>query len=212
MTSPQTCTGVAATWCPQCGDCRCAGELNDPQCPLHGPDALHLIEGWAWHGVILEFVVLGDPIGQGQISCRNIRGKAIGTHTNGPALRAWRGHIASRAEHAMATSPYQFPVVGQPVAVDLVFTMRPPTTIDRAYPIIKSNTNPDTDHLERAVLDALSKVAIKDDALVLEVHKIKTYPQPQPGAHRLALDTPGVRIRILTMEQPPLRLETPASG
>jgi len=39
-------TGVAATWCPICGDCRCAYEhgfadlgrtRDDPTCPLHGP-------------------------------------------------------------------------------------------------------------------------------------------------------------------------------
>jgi hypothetical protein len=41
------CTGIAATWCPRCGDCKCPdGEpgvptFNDPACPLHAPDSKH---------------------------------------------------------------------------------------------------------------------------------------------------------------------------
>lgn len=43
------CTGVAASWCPNCGDCMCPydedfgylGDRNDPSCPLHGPQSLH---------------------------------------------------------------------------------------------------------------------------------------------------------------------------
>ncbi len=45
----EPCTGIAAQWCPRCGDCRCGpseqfvGEwsLDDPRCPLHAPDTLH---------------------------------------------------------------------------------------------------------------------------------------------------------------------------
>lgn len=44
----QTCTGVAAMWCPLHGDCTCPqplGEGLDPldhhACPLHGPDSTH---------------------------------------------------------------------------------------------------------------------------------------------------------------------------
>ena len=40
------CTGITAAWCPIHGDCRCpdrgwAGDLNDPDCPLHAPSSLH---------------------------------------------------------------------------------------------------------------------------------------------------------------------------
>jgi hypothetical protein len=42
------CTGFAASWCPNCGDCTCArGEegdwpdANDPACPLHGLGSEH---------------------------------------------------------------------------------------------------------------------------------------------------------------------------
>ena len=162
---------------------------------------------YQWFGTCLEFVVLDQPVGQGRITCRNIKGKAIGTHTNAQALKRYRGNVAKRAELAMAATDWLFPIVGQPVALNLVFTMPRPVSVIRSYPMIKSNTNPDTDHLERAILDALSKVVIKDDALVIEVHTIKTYPRRGPGAHRLALDIPGVRIRVSTMERPQMRGE-----
>jgi hypothetical protein len=43
------CTGLAASWCPVCGDCSCAhrldGErLDNPDCRLHGRDSIHAEE------------------------------------------------------------------------------------------------------------------------------------------------------------------------
>jgi uncharacterized protein (TIGR02996 family) len=38
------CTGIAASWCPNCGDCACADReesMSDPGCPLHSPDSPH---------------------------------------------------------------------------------------------------------------------------------------------------------------------------
>lgn len=47
--SQPLCTGVAASWCPRCGDCACRdsdGELrgdglNHPDCPLHNRASQH---------------------------------------------------------------------------------------------------------------------------------------------------------------------------
>lgn len=44
---PSGCTGVAASWCPRCGDCTCKrgdGDLEqtNPRCPLHGADSHHV--------------------------------------------------------------------------------------------------------------------------------------------------------------------------
>ena len=45
------CESVSASWCPNCGDCRCKhawpdfGPRNDPACPLHSPDSPHA----SWH-------------------------------------------------------------------------------------------------------------------------------------------------------------------
>lgn len=205
------CTGLSASWCPNHGNCVCAGELDDPRCPLHGHASNHPILDYQWWGTCLEFTVLDPPVGQGRITCRSIRGKAIGTHSNAPALKRWRSVVAGRARIAMEITPWVFPIVAQPVALSLVYTMPRPASVRRDHPIVKSTANPDIDHLERAILDALSKLVIGDDALVLEVHHLKTYPSPGSGAHRLALDVPGVRIRITTMQRPPLRQETDAN-
>lgn len=41
------CTGIAASWCPNCGDCKCADEdgnrdsMDNPDCPLHNRDSKH---------------------------------------------------------------------------------------------------------------------------------------------------------------------------
>ena len=41
---PSPCTGISATWCPRCGDCKCprpAEAKDDPSCPLHHPGSEH---------------------------------------------------------------------------------------------------------------------------------------------------------------------------
>ena len=41
------CTGVSASWCPNCGDCTCARDEDgavidyEDDCPLHAPDSPH---------------------------------------------------------------------------------------------------------------------------------------------------------------------------
>lgn len=39
----EVCTDLSASWCPIHGDCVCAREesLDNPDCPLHGPDSAH---------------------------------------------------------------------------------------------------------------------------------------------------------------------------
>lgn len=49
MSEAEPCTGVAAGWCPRCGDCSCprdeegwlSGSMNHPDCPLHAPSSDH---------------------------------------------------------------------------------------------------------------------------------------------------------------------------
>jgi uncharacterized protein (TIGR02996 family) len=40
----RACTGIAATWCPNCGECSCPNReesMDDPGCPLHSADSPH---------------------------------------------------------------------------------------------------------------------------------------------------------------------------
>ena len=49
LIAPPECTGIAASWCPNCGDCTCERpedggwipDLTEYNCPLHGPDSIH---------------------------------------------------------------------------------------------------------------------------------------------------------------------------
>lgn len=43
----EMCSGVAASWCPVCGDCECPDpeDLNDDQCPLHSGTSPHAVAG-----------------------------------------------------------------------------------------------------------------------------------------------------------------------
>lgn len=49
MSKRETCTGIAASWCPNCGECTCqwalpdggVGNRNDPNCPLHSRESQH---------------------------------------------------------------------------------------------------------------------------------------------------------------------------
>lgn len=47
-----TCTGIAAVWCPRCGDCSCPraedGEIEGegPDCPLHSVGSSHAEQEW----------------------------------------------------------------------------------------------------------------------------------------------------------------------
>ncbi len=43
------CTGVAASWCPNCGDCCCKDReesMSDEDCPLHAPNSRHCCLEW----------------------------------------------------------------------------------------------------------------------------------------------------------------------
>lgn len=43
----ERCTGISASWCPRCGDCKCpergefAGDMDSPDCPLHALNSTH---------------------------------------------------------------------------------------------------------------------------------------------------------------------------
>lgn len=156
---------------------------------------------------VLSFVVDGDPVGQGQI--RSLGKGRPAVHANGATLKPWRNDVAEAAREAIADLATAcdlldrepvgpFPLLG-PIAVRAVFTVRKPKTVDREYPTVNSRYNSDTDHLLRAILDAMSKVVYLDDAQVIDPHPVKTYPAGCPGAHRLASGVPGVRVWIYTV-------------
>lgn len=115
---------------------------------------------------MIIFNVDGQPIPQG--SMKVINGHVI--HSQGSALAAWRSAIALSAKSAGA-KPHV-----EPVEIELVFTMARPRTVTRSEPSVA----PDLDKLIRAVLDALTAVAYRDDGQVTRITATKQYGE-RPG-------------------------------
>lgn len=119
---------------------------------------------------MIIFNVDGQPIPQG--SMKVINGHVI--HSQGSALAAWRSAIALSAKSAGAKPHIE------PVEIELVFRMTKPRTVTRSEPSVA----PDLDKLIRAVLDALTAVAYRDDGQVTRITAIKEY------------GTPGVSVKV----------------
>lgn len=99
---------------------------------------------------------------------RVINGRVI--HAQGSALAAWRSAIALTAKAAGAR-PHN-----EPVEIDLLFTLQRPKTVTRREPTALH----DLDKLIRAVLDALTAIAYRDDGQVTVIKAQKRYGE-QPG-------------------------------
>ena len=91
-------------------------------------------------------------------------------------LGPWRERVAL-AVHQAGWQP-----LAGPVAVDLTFVMpRPKSAPKRSTP--PATKRPDIDKLTRAILDAVTGIALVDDAQVVELHANKRLADPgcQPG-------------------------------
>jgi crossover junction endodeoxyribonuclease RusA len=103
-----------------------------------------------------SFFVAGEPVTQGSMSV--FRGRAV--HRNAAKLMQWRNTIAEHYTGDMHTGP---------MSIQLDFIMEKPRTSVRTYPRL------DIDKLVRAVLDALTGYAYKDDSQVVSVIATKMF-------------------------------------
>lgn len=110
------------------------------------------------------FFVAGKPVGQGALTTINRRT----FHSNDKDLIPWRRLVAITARNAGIK-----PMDG-PVGMRLRFTLPRPKSVKRDYPTVA----PDLDHYIRAIFDALSGVAYKDDSAVVSVSAHKVYGEP----------------------------------
>jgi crossover junction endodeoxyribonuclease RusA len=147
----------------------------------------------------LEFAVRGLPIAQGTARAFVAGGKArIATdsnRTNSP-IGAWRGSIASAASEAMGQAPaWTGPVM---IVAWFVFP-RPgshylPANRKRPEPELRLDAprfvvvKPDLDKLERALLDGITNVVVRDDSQVAGLAAWKVYENDERR--------PGVQVRI----------------
>jgi Holliday junction resolvase RusA-like endonuclease len=101
-------------------------------------------------------------------------------HSQGSALAAWRSAIALRARESGAT-----PIEG-PIQLDMTFTALKPRTVNRSHPTVP----PDLDKLVRAVLDALTAIAYRDDSQVTAITARKQYGERMGLEIKIERDTP----------------------
>ena len=122
-----------------------------------------------------SFFIPGTPIPQGSMK---IIGNRRMIHTRQKDLYAWREAVGQAATGAGVQ-----PLEGS-VTVDAWFYLQRKKSVTRDHP----NVRPDLDKLTRAILDALTGIAYKDDAQVTRINVSKEYAKQ--------LDSVGVCVTV----------------
>ena len=118
----------------------------------------------------LQFSAGGVPRPQGSKKAF-LRGKKICMKESAEGLREWREHVASAASNHMQYRGLEM-LEKTPMSVKLAFAM-PRTKSMKPTDGLEMVQRPDIDKLERAILDALTGVAFKDDSQVCALHAVK---------------------------------------
>lgn len=143
---------------------------------------------------MITVIVFGQPAPQGskRFVGRAKSGRGILVESS-KAVKPWRQDVVAAALEARRGAP---PLDGA-LIVRMVFTLPKPASAPkrrRSYPMRK----PDLSKLARSTEDALVTAGvIADDARIVEYARLaKVFP----GEDAEALDAPGVRIEIRTLE------------
>lgn len=143
----------------------------------------------------LTFEVRGLPVPQGSKQAFVVGKRAVVTERGQATLKPWRSQIAAAAAELV-----EEPLAG-PLSIALTFALPRPKshyrTGARAGELRETapawvETRPDIDKLTRAVLDALTGVAYRDDGQVAELK-----------AHKMFGARPGVAVSIVHLEARP---------
>ena len=114
-----------------------------------------------YRSMTIAFRVEGKPIQQGSMRAFNNRI----VHNKTKDLMAWRAQVAIAARMAGCA-----PIEGE-ITITMRFHYARPKSVTRALPTVP----PDLDKQIRSILDALTGVAYRDDAQVIEIHASKDY-------------------------------------
>lgn len=149
-------------------------------------------------GCPLVIVAYGRPAPQGSkrfAGMRNGRGVMV---ESSKAVAPWRELVWSAALAARNGAP----PLDAPLAVRMVFTVPKPAAAPKRRQTWPDRM-PDLSKLARSTEDALTNAGVwKDDARIVEYTRLaKVYPNED----REALEAPGVRIEVRTIEQPLVR-------
>lgn len=128
----------------------------------------------------LRIRVQGVPIPQGSMRGFVVGGRARLTSDN-PKTRPWKAAVTADASAAVHAAGLPHPAYGhEPVAVSIAFTLPRPKGHFGVKGVLPSapkhpTSAPDLDKLARAVLDALTGIAYRDDAQVVGLDVAKHY-------------------------------------
>lgn len=153
----------------------------------------------------LRFRVGGLPVPEGSMSGYLRGGKIRIVPQNQKALKRWRGDVAKACEITLLGDLAWKPMTG-PVMLALTFGFARPVSHPKGrttWPTGKGTTG-DVDKLARAVLDALTGLAYRDDAQVVTVLAAKDWCGQGVARH---LTLPGAVVRAWRIDT-----ETPSTG
>ena len=115
----------------------------------------------------LRFTIMGETRSKGR---PRFDPRTRRTYTD-KRTNQYEGYVAQCAGVAMAESVQSFPI-DDPVAIDLVFTLRRPKKPRFELPAIR----PDLDNYVKAVVDGMQMAGVfTDDARIVEIHARKQY-------------------------------------
>lgn len=140
--------------------------------------------------------IAGNPVTQGSMKAvpnkmpgGEVRGARI-VHVEDVSLRGWRGRIADRAQDMGVQK------VGEgPVQLKMSFRLKAPTGLPKTKKSYATK-NPDVDKLARAVMDALTGIAYRDDSQVIGFQATKRYAEPN--------EPTGLELTIIDVLSEPL--------
>ena len=117
----------------------------------------------------VSFIVEGTPAPQGSKKAY-VRGTRAVLVESSKKVPVWRAQVAAAARAVMGdTEPFT-----TPVRVEVVFWMaRPASVSEKKRPL--PTVYPDIDKLSRALLDGMTKIIYRDDALVVDLVASKRY-------------------------------------
>lgn len=123
-----------------------------------------------------SFFVKGLPQAQGSSRAFVTNGRAVITSTN-RNLKEWRGLVADVAQ------PFFNGPTSNAIELNLEFYMPRPKSLPKR--VVFNTKRPDIDKLVRAVMDALTHVAWRDDSQVvlLSANKVYAHPEGIVGIH-----------------------------
>lgn len=125
---------------------------------------------------IVSFLVEGTPVPQGSKAARVVfvagKPRAVLYNDNDKVLKPWRKKVTEVAK--LAAAAITEPLVDMPIVVVIEFRFVRPKSVKREFPTVK----PDTDKLERSILDALTDAHVwDDDSRVVVLKGSKVYAE-----------------------------------